>query len=165
MSEKQLLENLKQKIGIHDFNLVSDSQFANIQKMAARKLISKEEMQLLVEMMPNFVQLQQTHLDGLKAVINGTKENQKVALDGIVKALESSSDLLKSIVDKTKSEELLSKIADISLQHAHYEIKVAEIIQEVNQDNNSTWKEISRIASVVILVIGGIFLSTRKDEI
>ncbi len=164
MDREYLLESLKQKIGIDDFESVSDSQFAKIQKLVAGNVISKEEMNLLVEIMPNFVQLQQTYVDGLKTLINAAKENQREALMGISKQLENSIDLLKHIVDKAETEELRFKIADIALQIAKYGVEIAEKLKEVNKDNNSTWKEIGRIASVAFVILGGIFLSNRGNK-
>lgn len=156
MSKNDLIEALKRKTGINDFKSVSSDQFKKIQEKVATHSISREEMQLLIEMMPNFVQLQQNYLDGLKLIINSAKETQKDALSGISKQLENITDLLKNIVDKAETEELRSKIADIALQLASYGVEIARILLEANKDNNSTWKEIAKMSAVVVSVVVGV---------
>jgi len=163
MNEDIKLNNLKEKIGIDDFKTVSNQEFQKIQMLAGEGKISKEEMRLLVEVMPNFVQLQQTYVDGLKTVINAAKDTQKDALRGISVTLENITDLLKTIVQNAETEELRSKIADIALKLADYGIDIAKILQDTNKENNSTWKQIALGVSAVVLTIGGIFMATKKE--
>lgn len=164
MNRDLKLNSLKTKIGIDDFNKVTKEQFEKIQILAGEGIISKEEMKLLVEVMPNFVQLQQTYADTLKTTINAAKETQKDALRGISVTLDNITDLLKTIAQNAETEELRSKIADIALKLADYGIDVAKILQDTNKENNTMWKQMTLAASAVVITVGGIFLSTRKQS-
>lgn len=164
MNEDIRLNSLKQKIGINDFKSVSKQEFEKIQTLAGEGKISKEDMKLLVEAIPHFVQLQQTYVDGLKTVISAAKETQKDALRGISITLENITDLLKTIVHNAETEELRSKIADIALKLADYGIEIAKILQDTNKENNSTWKQIASIVSVAVVVVGSIFVASKKNS-
>ncbi|WP_273992452.1 hypothetical protein [Vibrio parahaemolyticus] len=161
MNKELELEKIKSKLGIQDLTSVTESDFEKIQILAGSGGISKEQMTLLVEAMPNFVQLQQAYVDGLKTVINSAKETQKDALRGISVTLENITSLLKTIVEKSETEELRSKIADISLKLADYGLEVARIMQETNKENNDTWKYIASGVSAVVLLVGGLLLRRK----
>ena len=164
MEKDEKLDGLKNKTNIKDFTKVSNKEFETIQKLAGVGKISKEEMRLLVEAMPNFVQLQQTYVDGLKTVINGAKETQKDALRGISIILENITEILKDIVQNAETEELRSKVADIALKLADYGINIAKIVQETNKENNNTWTQIAGFVSVAVVVVGGIFIASKKES-
>lgn len=164
MNNDTITDNIKRKTGIDDFTSVSNKQFKDIQVLAGKGKITKEEMQLLVEMMPNFVKLQETYIDGLKTIINSVKETQKDALRGITITIESLTSLLHNIVDKSETEELRSKIADISLKLADHGLKVAKILQETNKENNSLWKILGSVAVVGLVVVSTVFINNKKES-
>lgn len=164
MNNDTNVDNIKRKTGIDDFTSVSNEQFKNIQVLAGKEKITKEEMQLLVEMMPNFVQLQETYIDGLKTIINSAKETQKDALRGMTITIENLTALLHSILEKAETEELRSKIADISLKLAEHSIEIAKILQETNKENNSLWKTLGNIAAVALVVVGTVFINGKKES-
>lgn len=114
-----------------------------------------------MEAIPHFVQLQQAYVDGLKSVINSAKETQKDALSGISVTLENITDLLKTIVHKSETEELRSKITDIALKLADYGLEIAKIMQETNKENNNTWKYIAGGVSAVVVLVGGLLLRRK----
>lgn len=161
MNKDSELERIRSKVDIQDFGNVSYDEFERIQNFAAKGEISKEQLKLLVEVIPNFIQLQQKFVDGLQSVINSAKESQRDALRGISVTLENITDLLKEIVYKSESEALREKIADISLKLADYGLEIAKIIQETNKENNNTWKYVAASVSGVVLLVGGL-LFRRK---
>ena len=164
MNRDTNMDNIKRKTGINDFNTVSNKQFEDIQVLAGKGKITKEEMQLLVEMMPNFVQLQETYIDGLKTIINSAKETQKDALSGITVTIENFTALLHTILEKAETEELRSKVADISLKLADHGIEIAKILQETNKENNSLWKTLGSVAAVALVVVGTVFINSKKES-
>ena len=164
MNKEEQLNSLKRKIGINDFKSVSSEQFKEIQIFAAKGEISKEDMKLLVEAMPHFVQLQQAYIDGLKTVINAAKESQKEALRSISITLEQITDLLKIIVQNAETEELRSKIADQAIILAEYGLKIAVILSNTNKDNNNTWKYIAGTISVTFVALTSIFVAFKKKS-
>ena len=164
MNNDTRLNKLKTKTGIDDFNSVSNKQFETVQRLAGEGEISKEDMKLLLEVMPNFVQLQETYIDGLKTIINSAKETQKDALRGITITIENLTALLQSIVEKSETEELRSKIVDISLKLAEHGLEIAKIVQETNKENNNLWKSIAGVAAGALLVVGGIFVASKKQS-
>ncbi len=164
MNGNSRLNDLKIKTTIDNFNSVSKQEFENIQRLAGEGKISKEEMKLLVEAIPNFIQLQETYIDGLKTIINSAKETQKDALRGITITIENLTALLQTIVEKSETEELRLKIADISLKLAEHGMEIAKILQATNQENNNLWKSIAGIAATALIVVGGIFVATKKES-
>ncbi|RZM84082.1 hypothetical protein [Pseudoalteromonas rubra] len=161
MDKTSELEKVKSKIGIDELSGTTAKDFERIQELAANGEITKEQMKLLVEAIPHFVQLQQAYVDGLKSVINSAKETQKDALRGISVTLENITDLLKTIVHKSETEELRSKIADIALKLADYGLEIAKIMQETNKENNNTWKYIASGVSAVVVLVGGLLLRRK----
>ncbi|CAH0535391.1 hypothetical protein VST7929_02964 [Vibrio stylophorae] len=161
MDKTSELEQIKAKIGITELSGTTAKDFEKIQELAANGDITKEQMKLLVEAIPHFVQLQQAYVDGLKSVISSAKETQKDALRGISVTLENITDLLKTIVHKSETEELRSKIADIALKLADYGLEIAKIMQETNKENNNTWKYIAGGVSAVVMVVGGLLLRRK----
>ncbi len=153
MDKNSELERLKTKTGIDNFETTTDSQFKKIQNLASKNEISREEMRLLVEAIPHFVQLQQTYVDGLKSVIQSAKESQKNALDGMSRNLENITNILNNLINKAETEELRSKIADIALKLADYSLEIAKILHETNKDNNNTWKYIAGGVSACLAVV------------
>ncbi|MDD2640704.1 MAG: hypothetical protein PHS65_06895 [Arcobacteraceae bacterium] len=164
MNDKEQLNSLKTKTGVNDFDSVSNEQFENIQVLAGEGKISKKEMESLVEAIPNFIQLQETYIDGLKATINSAKETQKDALRGITITIENLTKLLQSIVEKSETEELRSKIVDISLKLAENGLEIAKILQETNKENNNLWKSIAGVAATTLVVVGSIFIASKKES-
>ena len=162
MDKSTELEKLKNLIGINNFSTVTNAEFKKIQEFAAEDAISKEQMKLLVESIPHFVQLQQTYVEGLKSVINAAKESQKDALRGISATLENITDLLKAIVEKSETDELRSRIAEIALKLADYGLEIAKILKEANRENNDTWKYIAGSVGAVVALIGGIFIMKKR---
>ena len=161
MNKDSELERIRSKVDIQDFGNVSYDEFERIQNFAAKGEISKEQLKLLVEVIPNFIQLQQKFVDGLQSVINSAKESQRDALRGISVTLENITDLLKEIVYKSESEALREKIADISLKLADYGLEIAKIIQETNKENNNTWKYVAASVSGVVLLVGGLLFHRK----
>lgn len=158
------LEKIKAKVGVQDLSQVTDDEFQKLQYLAAQGQISREQMKLLVEAIPHFVQLQQTYIDGLKSSINAAKETQKDALRGISVTLENITDLLKNIVNKSETEELRSKIADIALKLADYGIEIAKILQETNRENNNTWKYIAGGVSALSVMVLSVFMFNKNSK-
>ena len=58
MEKTAELEKIKTKIGIDDLASATGKHFERMQELAANGEISKEQMRLLVEAMPHFLQLQ-----------------------------------------------------------------------------------------------------------
>jgi polyhydroxyalkanoate synthesis regulator phasin len=164
MNKDERLKNLKNKVGIDDFTSVSNDKFKTIQSLVGEGKISKDEMKLLIEAMPNFVQLQQTYVDGLKTVINGAKETQKDALRGISITLENITEILITLAKDAESDELRSKIADIALKLADYGKEIAKILQETNKDNNNTWKQIAGFASIAFITTVSVFVAMQNKN-
>jgi len=163
MNNETRLNKLKTRTGIDDFSSVSNEQFETVQRLAGEGEISKEDMKLLVELMPNFVQLQETYINGLKIIINSAKETQKDALRGITVTIENLTALLHNILEKAETEELRSKVADISLKLADHGIQIAKILQETNKENNSLWKTLGGVAAVAFVTVGTVFIKSRKS--
>ena len=161
MNKASELEKIKSKINIQDFGNVSYNEFKKIQDFSAKGELSREQLKLLVDVIPNFIQLQQKFVDGLQSVISSAKESQRDALRGISVTLENITDLLKEIVYKSESEDLREKIADISLKLADYGLEIAKIIQETNKENNNTWKYVAASVSGVVFLVGGLFLHRK----
>ena len=161
MNKASELEKIKSKINIQDFGNVSYNEFKKIQDFSAKGELSREQLKLLVDVIPNFIQLQQKFVDGLQSVISSAKESQRDALRGISVTLENITGLLKEIVYKSESEDLREKIADISLKLADYGLEIAKIIQETNKENNNTWKYVAASVSGVVFLVGGLFLHRK----
>lgn len=154
MDKDKELELVKEKIGVSDLSQVSDEDFKRIQELAARNELSRHQMTLLVEAMPQFVELQKTYIEGLKELIASAKETQRDALHGISQGLDRLTEVLKEIVSRSESDELRGKVADIALRLSEYHLEIAKILKETNQDNNSFWKGVGVAAGVAVAAVG-----------
>lgn len=155
------LDNIRKITGVRDFENATVQDFKKIQSAFSKGDISKDQLQMLVKVMPNFVELQQGYVDGLKSVINSAKDTQQDALKGISKTLDEITMIIKIIAEKSDSEELNSKIVDITIQLADYGLKVANILKEANDSNNDVWKYIAGGLSVVTLGVLGMFFRKK----
>lgn len=160
MDKLKELERLGGEFGVSDFSEVTDAQFREMQKRFARGGISKEEMSLLLEAMPNSVQLMQSYADGLKATINSAKEVQKEALQGISRGLDGTRDVLKILANKVETDAARLEIAKCSLELARYEAEISKIIRKTNRDNMKFWSTV--ITSISGAAVAVVILFRRK---
>ena len=140
MEETIALEKIKSILGINDISKMTDEDFVNLQSYIAKNEISKKEMERLVAAIPHIVQLQQRYAESLKSTIDSMKDSQTEAMRCISHSIDSIMGILKDIVSKSETEELRSKIADITLELAKYGLEYAKIVQEMNKENNNAWK-------------------------
>ena len=96
------IELLKTKTSIKDFNNVKKNEFEGLQKMLANKALSTNEVSTLVELIPNFVELQKDLINGLKVIAENSGNSQKTALDVInnqMKILEKLATCMQMMQD------------------------------------------------------------------
>ncbi len=152
---QEKIDELQRKTNIRDFNSVTKEEFQNIQKMVAEKSLDKNELALLVELMPNFIELQKDFIDGLKTVAEKAGASQKSAFDIIHQQITMLESLTKSI----QTDEARIKIAEILERIVE---KTNVIIKEMNTNNNDFWKYLGVGMATVVAVIGT-FLVSKKE--
>lgn len=155
------LMKIRDKLNISSLSTASLDDFKKIQDGLISQKLSNDELKLLVDAMPNFVQLQGKYVEGLVSLINSAKETQKEALIGISDNIKNVTDLLKIIATKSETDDLREKIVEVTIKLSDYSLEISRILQETNRDNNDTWKFIATGLSVVVGVVG-VFIGKRK---
>jgi len=151
------LKSAKQKSGISDFESVSVEDMAEINKLAGKGELSLDELQELVGAIPDFVELQKQTVEGLRETAEGAKESQKAAISAVQESLNGVNETLSILAESAENDEARLEIAKITKDVGEQGVKIAEIIEEMNRDNNNTWKAIAGGAGALALAIIAIF--------
>ena len=149
------IELLKAKTSINDFNNVTKSQFEDLQKRLANKVLTPEELSLLVGIIPNFVELQKDFIGGLKVSAEKAGDSQKTAFD----VINSQMRVLETLATNMQSDDARLKIAEVLMKLSE---ETNRIIERMNSNNNDFWKYITGVATTLFAVVGVIFLNNRK---
>jgi len=158
------IDKIKKRFGVENGKSITGRQFETIMDNVALGEISKEHAMLLLNALPNFVELQKTYLDGIKTIANSARETQKSAMDAISKVAELDSliSIINKLSDNVESEELKSKIIDALIKIANLKNEIVKILQEVNTSNNSIWKEIAlTVVAVASVAVAAVIATTR----
>lgn len=162
MSMRKNLDSLKSRYEIKDFADVSGPEFSRLQKAIADGDIGTNELKILTDAIPNFVQLQISYIESLKEVVGAAKETQKQALTGISGSLDALNRSFEVLLKADHSEVVTLKIIDATIELAKINVELAKVIQQTNNDNNSLWKYMSGAAAAVVFVVGGLLVSRKK---
>lgn len=162
MDKAPELEELKAKLGIADLSKMSGGDFERLQTLVGKKEITREQVEQLVALMPQFIKLQLAYAENLKLGISSVKETQKDALGYVAASLDPIIDLLKEIVSISETEELRSKIVDYTFQLADKKIEIAKILQEMNIDNNNTSKSLLNLPAIFFAGVLGFLLGKKN---
>ncbi len=149
------IELLKTKTSIKDFNNVAKDEFEGLQKMLANKTLSPNELSTLVELIPNFVELQKDFINGLKAFAEKAGNSQQTAFD----VINSQMRVLESLANCMQSDDARLKIAEVLMKLSE---ETNRIIERMNSNNNDFWKYITGAATALFAIVGAIFLNNRK---
>ena len=149
------IELLKTKTSIKDFNNVAKDEFEGLQKMLANKTLSPNELSTLVELIPNFVELQKDFINGLKAFAEKAGNSQQTAFD----VINSQMRVLETLATRMQSDDARLKIAEVLMKLSE---ETNRIIERMNSNNNDFWKYITGAATALFAIVGAIFLNNRK---
>lgn len=157
------IEKIKAKLGLNDLSKLTDEDFATFQKYVVENEISKRQMEQFIAVIPHIVQLQQAYAENLKSTIDSMKDSQSEALKCISHSLDSIMSILRDILNKSETEELRSKIADITLELAKYGLEYAKIVQEMNKENNNAWRYVFGSLAFIGACIFGYFAGKKES--
>lgn len=162
------IDSIKRNFGIKDGKSATNQQFETLMDKVAIGEISKEQVMLLLNALPNLVELQKTYIDGIKTIADSAKEMQKNVIDNISKSgdIESSIAVINKLLDNAETEELKFKILDALVKITIFKLEIerekAKRLQEVNQSNNSFWKKIGVAAASVASVAVAIAFKMKR---
>ncbi|WP_265470129.1 hypothetical protein [Haemophilus parainfluenzae] len=149
------IELLKTKTSIKDFNNVKKNEFEGLQKMLANKALSTNEVSTLVELIPNFVELQKDLINGLKVIAENSGNSQKTALD----VINNQMKILEKLATCMQSDDARLKIAKDLMKLSE---ETNRIIERMNSNNNDFWKWITSGATTIAAIIGVVILNNKK---
>ena len=149
------IELLKTKTSIKDFNNVTKNEFEGLQKMLANKALSTNEVSTLVELIPNFVELQKDLINGLKVITENSGNSQKTALD----VINNQMKILEKLATCMQSDDARLKIAKDLMKLSE---ETNRIIERMNSNNNDFWKWITGGATTIAAIIGVVILNNKK---
>lgn len=156
VNKQNQIELLKNKTGVSTFNSISKEKFDEIQRMMiSENKFTQQELSLLVELMPNFVELQKDFIDAVKKIAEQAGSSQKSAFDVIDKQMA----ILETLAKSAQTDETRSDIAKTLLKISE---NTNEILKEMNANNNEFWKYITGAAVAIGAVVGGLFLMKDK---
>jgi hypothetical protein len=159
-SSAPLLDDLKASTGISDFETVTDEQFAGVAKKAAEGGLTIDQLKLLVQVMPQFIQLQgkliEEMIGGLKQVAKSAKASQKAAIQAVSQSLDSAHQTLHVLAQNAQTDEVRLEIAKLALEAGKQGIELARIIKEMNDSNNNLWWKVASVIGTVGIVAVGV---------
>lgn len=151
IDKQQKVEILRNKTGIGDFNSVSKPDFENLQKMIGKNSLTQDELSLLIELIPNFIDLQKEYIEGVKEISKSASASQKSAFD----VLDRSMAILEKLLNTEPTDEIKSQIIETIKD-------IAKTIKEMNESNNSFFKGLAQVAMGVVAAVGTIFFIKDK---
>ena len=117
----------------------------------------------VLETIPNIVELQKTYLNSIKDIIDAAKATQLSAMEKIsIKNFERIYEIIERM-SKDGSEdfkrECLNKIFELGKLELEYEKQKNDTVKNMNNQNNSLWKKIAIVGTIVIGTIGAVAAS------
>lgn len=147
------LTELREATGITDFEDVSPEQFATVLKKAAEGSLTLEQLALLVQVMPQFVELQRQTIDGLKTVVEAAGGAQKRALKAVGRSLDAAGRALEALAQNAQDDTVRLELAKMALELGRMGLEIAKIVEGMNRDNNNLWKYVASVAGVVAVAV------------
>jgi len=155
-SKNHAIENLKKIIGVADFENASPEDVAKIDKIAAQGKLDLEQMKLLIEAMPHFVELQKMTVQALQDTVAAARDVQKEAVQSVGNSLNAASRVLEQLAGSAETDAARIRLAETAIEIGRLGLAMARILEQMNKDNNSLWKWISgaavTLAAAVILI-------------
>jgi hypothetical protein len=162
------LDELKAATGVTEFDAVTDEQFAQAIKKAAEGGLSYEQLQLFIQVAPQFLQLQEKMVEGLKKVAEGAQSSQKEALQAVGHSLDAVHQTLHVLAQNAETDEARVELAKLALETGKLGLKLARIIKEMNEANNSFWWGLAGLIGAVgvgaLAAIGRIFDKAEQTK-
>ena len=160
-TKKDELDKLKDIIDIHDFEHVSINDIVKIDKMAAQGKLSLKQIELLAEAIPDFINYQKATIQALQETIAAVRDTQKQAIYAVSKSLDSVSRILEQLASGVQTDEARMQMAKYAIEVGNLGLEVAKLLENMNKDNNATWKYIAGVLGVGI-TIGVIYIFASR---
>jgi len=162
-------KELQEKFGITNINEVSIKNIDSIINARSENLISENELQKILYMIPP--EIISDYFSSYKEMASNIKDTQLVALNNISSVdFNKYVDILKELLNNkncnTEIMESVIKLIDklATLEHEN-KGTTNDTNERINNDNNETWKNILMgLGAGVIGIIGaGAYIYTKKD--
>ena len=163
-SKEHEIERLKKITGVTDFENASPEDVAKIDKMAAQGKLNLEQMKLLVEAIPHFVELQKTTIKALQDTVAAARDVQKEAIQSVGNSLNAVSRILEQLADTVQTDDARMKLAEIAIEIGRFGLEMAKILERMNKDNNSLWKWITGAVVTAAAAVVIIFVASGDDS-
>lgn len=148
--KEQNLANLKRKANISDLSSFGLNEFKNIQDMVFKNQLSKDEIALLIELVPNFIELQKEFINSIKDATKEAGKNQQAAFTSI----DNITRILEKLAENVQSDEARLAIADKVMELSK---TLHPIIEKMNSNNNEMYKKFLSVGFVAAVAIGVIY--------
>lgn len=153
--ESQELQVARAAAGLpEDLRSVTLEQFTAMSRQAATGSLSLEYLQLVLQAMPHFVDLQRSMIEGLRQVANEAGSSQREALQGITRSLDGAWRPLEILAQNAQSDETRLEIAKRVTEIGKMAVEVADIAKQTNSDNNVFWWKLGGVAAMVVVGLG-----------
>ena len=138
-------------------------KFNEIMNQTNNGNLDKAKVIEVLETIPNIVELQKTYLNSIKDIIDAAKATQLSAMEKIsIKNFERIYEIIERM-SKDGSEdfkrECLNKIFELGKLELEYEKQKNDTVKNMNNQNNSLWKKIAIVGTIVIGTIGAVAAS------
>jgi hypothetical protein len=154
------LDELKAATGVTEFDAVTDEQFAQVIQKAAEGGLSFEQLQLFIQVAPQFLQLQEKTIgelvEGLKKVAAGAQSSQKEALKAVGHSLDFIHQTLHVLAQNAETDGARVELAKLALETGKQGLELARIIKEMNEANNSFWWNLASGIGNAAMMIGAV---------
>jgi len=159
---KDKLAKVKEITGIHDLEHASSQDVSKINELAAEGKLNIEQMKLLVEAIPHFVELQKEAVHALQDIVSAARDGQKEAIQSVSRSLDSASRILEQLASCVQTDEARIQMAGHAIEIGRLGLEVSKLVESMNRDNNSTWKYITGAVVLVVGMIGGVIFRMRR---
>ncbi|MCC2672716.1 MAG: hypothetical protein K0Q72_5188 [Armatimonadetes bacterium] len=155
------LERLRAATGIEDFENVSAEQFQVLLQQVARRKLNTDQLELLVEVMPQFVELQRETIGGLQEIVGTAGHSQSEALQTAAASLSLAGRTLEILAQRMESDTARVELARLTLELARTSAQVTALM---NRDNNRVWHVLAGAAGAAVVIIAALAVNRSAQQ-
>jgi hypothetical protein len=160
-NEMTLLNEIKNITGFQDFSKLSQKQYLKIIKLISEHKLKEKHLEVLISNYSNFITGMLEAFKTIQDVVKGVESSHKEALKTFSDLINQAMHALEKLAEKAESDETRIKIAKKIIYLSE---KSGEILKKMNEDNNGPYKTIVKCLLIILAILGGVSVATRRNN-
>lgn len=155
-NSRKIIAEIKNITGIKDLKKLSQEDLQKIFELIGKNKLTEKHIEALIKNYPHFIQAEIEALKSIQNIAQSAENSQKEVLKTMSKSIEGIISILEKLADKSESDTIRMKIAELTVEVSKINLEFAKISKGINEDNNKFWFKIASIAGMIIVIAGKI---------